>query len=167
MCNWFPLFPPARSSFMEKTLQEKPRFSEHWLSPLLDLLFSLPSAFFKSCRSLSQLDLSQCRCHRASLGVPGVPFSEAPWWPFGHPYPSQGKVWGIPLATTWSLSTAWPWGLCYTALLGWEKLLKVQILLRVVMQPCVHLIAELAVHLPVNNSVAGGHFLLLASFPHL
>lgn len=65
------------------------------------------------------------------------------------------------------LSTAWPWGLCYTALLGWEKLLKVQIPLRVVMQPRVHLIAELAVHLPVNNSVAGGHFLLLASFPHL
>lgn len=67
-------------------------------------------------------------------------------------------MWSVPLAATSSLSTALP---------GWEEFLEMQIVLRVAMQPCVHLIAELAVRLPVNNSVAGGHFWLLASFPHL
>lgn len=72
-----------------------------------------------------------------------------------------------PLAATSSLSTAWPCGLGCTALPGWEEFPEGQTLLRVAMQPCVHLIAELAVHLPVNNSGPGGHFQLLASFPHL
>lgn len=51
------------------------------------------------------------------------------------------------------------------SLLKWEKLLKVQILLGVVRQPCVNLTVKLALFLPVADSMAGGHFLSLLHFP--
>lgn len=49
--------------------------------------------------------------------------------------------------------------------LTWEKLLKMQILLGVVRQPCVNVVVKVAVLLPVADSVAGGHFLSLLHFP--
>ena len=56
-------------------------------------------------------------------------------------------------------------GCATVSLLKWEKLLKVQILLRVVRKPCVNLTVKLAVLLPVASSMAGGHFLSLLHFP--